>query len=55
MRYSPDQAYLLPPRVTDVPGEDHLCFFVHEVVERFEQEYGEEGRAAYAPVATTTR
>ena len=52
--YEPDQAWLLPPSVKDVLGEDHLCFFVHEVVERldlsaFEQGYGEEGRAAYAP------
>jgi len=52
--YDPDQAYLLPPSVMDVLGKDHLCFFVHQVVEqldlcRFEQEYGEEGRLAYAP------
>jgi len=52
--YEPDQAWLLPPSVKDVLGEDHLCFFVHQVVERldlrgFEQEYGEEGRLAYAP------
>jgi transposase len=52
--YDPDQAYLLPPSVKDVLGKDHLCFFVHQVVERldlrgFEQEYGEEGRLAYAP------
>jgi len=53
--YSPDQAYLLPPRVRDVLGERHLCIFLHEVVERldlsaFEQDYEEEGRPAYAPV-----
>ena len=52
--YDPDQVYLLPPSVKDVLGKDHLCFFVHQVVERldlreFEQEYGEEGRLAYAP------
>ncbi|MBZ5516870.1 MAG: transposase [Acidobacteriia bacterium] len=52
--YHPDQAYLLPPSVKEVLGEDHLCFFVHRVVERldlrgFEQEYGEEGPPAYAP------
>ena len=52
--YHPDRAYLLPPSVKDVLGEDHLCFFVHRVVERldlrgFEQEYGEEGPPAYAP------
>jgi transposase len=33
---------------------DHLCFFIHQVVERldlqrFEEGYGEEGRRAYAP------
>jgi transposase len=52
--YSPDQAYLLPPNVRDVLGEDHLAFFVHRVVERldltaFIQAYGEEGGAVYAP------
>jgi transposase len=52
--YEPDQAWLLPPSVKDVLGAEHLCFFVHEVVERldlrpFEEGYGEEGRRAYAP------
>ena len=54
LAYDPDQAYLLPPSVKDVLGKEHLCFFVHEVVKgldlrEFEQEYGEEGRLAYAP------
>jgi len=52
--YNPDQAYLLPPNVRDVLGENHLCFFVHRVVERvdqsaFEQKYAEEGHPAYHP------
>jgi len=52
--YEPDQAWLLPPSVKDVLGSDHWCFFVHQVVERldlrrFEEDYGEEGRRAYAP------
>src|SRR5258708_29882581 len=52
--YNPDQAYLLPPNVKDVLGQDHLVFFVHGVVERlnleeFAQAYGEEGGAVYAP------
>ena len=52
--YDPEQAYLLPPSVKDVLGKEHLCFFVHQVVEKlelreFEQAYGEEGRLAYAP------
>lgn len=52
--YEPDQAWLLPPNVKDVLGKDHLCFFVHAVVERldlrqFEEAYGEDGRRAYAP------
>lgn len=52
--YNPDQAYLLPPNVKDVLGENHLCFFVHRVVEEldlreFEADYVEEGRAGYAP------
>jgi len=46
--YEPDQAWLLPPSVKDVLGEDHLCFFVHQVVERpdlsaLEAEYSKEG------------
>ena len=52
--YSPDQAYLLPPSVKDLLGEEHLCFFLHGVVEQldlseFEQAYVEEGPPAYAP------
>jgi transposase len=52
--YNPDQAYLLPPSVKDVLGDDHLVFFVHRVVERldleeFTQAYGEEGGTLYAP------
>jgi transposase len=46
--------YLLPPSVQDELGSDHLCFFVRRVVERldlsrFEQAYGAEGGALYAP------
>jgi len=52
--YEPDQAWLLPPSVKDVLGEDHLCFFVHRVVDEldlseFEEAYVEEGPPAYAP------
>ena len=52
--YNPDQAYLLPPSVKDELKANHLCFFIHKVVEEldlsaFEQAYEEEGRAAYAP------
>src|SRR6202158_1842282 len=52
--YSPDQAYLLPPNVKDVLGENHIAFLLHRVVERldlreFEQAYSEEGGALYAP------
>jgi transposase len=52
--YNPEQTYLLPPSVKDVLGENHLCFFTHRVVEQLdlsglEEDYVEEGRAAYAP------
>jgi hypothetical protein len=45
--YCPDQAELLPPSVRDVLGAEHLCFFVHGVVERldlnrFHASYAEE-------------
>ncbi|MGD1158277.1 MAG: transposase, partial [Terriglobia bacterium] len=49
-----EQAYLLPPSVRDVLGEDHLCFFIHRIVQQLdlsglEEDHAEEGRAAYAP------
>lgn len=52
--YSPDQVELLPPHVRDVLGADHLCFFVHRVVERldlsrFHAGYSEEGGLLYHP------
>jgi transposase len=52
--YNPEQAYLLPPTVLDVLGEEHLCFFVHRVVEKldlreFEESYSDEGHPAYHP------
>lgn len=52
--YDPNQAYLLPPSVKDVLGNEHLCFFVHRAVEQFdlrqfEEGYGAEGRLAYPP------
>lgn len=52
--YSPDQAYLLPPSVKDELGEDHLCFFIRQVVSRldlrgFEEAYSAEGGELYAP------
>jgi transposase len=45
---------LLPASVRDVLGTDHLCFFVHAVVEKldlreFVAAYGEEGGALYHP------
>ena len=54
LTYNPEQAYLLPPSVRDVLGEDHVCFFLHQAVERLElgaleQSYVEEGRPAYHP------
>jgi hypothetical protein len=52
--YCPDQGYLLPPRVDEVLEADHLCFFVHRVVERldlggFEAAYSAEGGMLYHP------
>lgn len=54
LSYSPDQAYLLPPSVRDVLGEEHLCFFLGRLVKEldlstFEQVYEEEGRPGYHP------
>jgi transposase len=52
--YDPGQAWLLPPSVEDVLGANHLCFFVHGIVERLdlktiEDSYGEEGQPGYDP------
>src|SRR5712664_138183 len=46
--YNQEQGYSLPPSVREVLGEKHLCFFIHQAVERlglreFVQEYREEG------------
>ena len=32
LTYNPEQAYLLPPSVRDVLGENHVCFFLHRAV-----------------------
>lgn len=53
--YHPEQAELLPAHVRDVLGKNHLCFLVHEVVEKldlggFEAAYGEAaGESPYHP------
>src|ERR1700756_4674200 len=52
--YCPDQGHLVPPRVDEVLGADHLCFFVHHVVERlglgrFEEGYSAAGGAVGHP------
>lgn len=52
--YSTEQVELLPPSVHDVLGGDHLCFFVHRVVERldlgrFHEAYSAEGGLLYHP------
>jgi transposase/IS5 family transposase len=52
--YNPEQAYLLPPSVRDLLRENHLCFFIHQAVERldlkqFEQGYSEQGHPGYHP------
>lgn len=54
LEYNPEQGYLLPPNVREVLGEEHLCFFVHQAVEKLdlgelESRYSEEGHPAYHP------
>jgi len=54
LAYSPDQGSLLPPSVEAVLGRDHLCFFVHQMVERldlkrFLESYAAEGGVLYHP------
>lgn len=52
--YAPEQAELLPRHVRDELPPGHLCFLIHEVIEkldltRFDAFYGEEGQKAYNP------
>ena len=54
LSYSPDQCVLLPSHVDEVLGSDHLCFFVHRVVERLDlrrytDSYAAEGGMLYHP------
>lgn len=54
LSYSPEQCMLLPSRVDEVLGADHLCFFVHRVVERLDlrgytDAYAAEGGLLYHP------
>lgn len=54
LSYNPEQAYLLPPSVGEVLGQEHICFFLHRAVEQLdlsalEQGYVEEGNPAYHP------
>jgi hypothetical protein len=52
--YRPDQGCLVPARVDEVLDADHLCFFVHHVVERldlgrFEASYSAADGMLYHP------
>lgn len=52
--YAPEQSWLLPPRVDDELGSDHLVFFLRQLVEGFDlhifdAEYSADGRPAYPP------
>lgn len=52
--YAPEQAWLLPPRLDDELGRDHLACFIHEAVEKlalpmFRDVYSDAGRPAYPP------
>ena len=52
--YAPEQDWLLPPRVIDELGEDHLVFDIHKLIDgldlsKFESERSETGRPAYPP------
>ena len=52
--YAPEQDWLLPPRVIDELGEDHLVFYIHKLIDgldlsKFESERSGTGRPAYPP------
>jgi transposase len=52
--YSPEQGVLIPSDAREALGSDHLCFFVHDVVERLDlgrylEAYGAEGGVLYHP------
>jgi hypothetical protein len=42
LAYNPDPAYRWPPSVKDELGEDHLSFFVPQIVEGMERKEFEE-------------
>ena len=54
VNYAPTQAWLLPPRLDEELGQDHLACFIHECVEKldlsaFEAAYSDDGRPGYPP------
>jgi transposase len=54
LSYSPDQGVLVPSDAREALGADHLCFFVHRVVEhldlhRFTESYAAAGGVLYHP------
>ena len=54
IEYAPEQGWLLPPRIDDELGCEHLAMFLHKLVEEldlsaFDNDYCDEGRPAYPP------
>src|SRR5262249_58963857 len=52
--YEPGQAELLPRHVRDELPAGHLCFCIHQLIEKldlseYDRAYGEEGQRAYNP------
>lgn len=41
---SPEPAYLLPPSVREVLGDDPVCFFLHRAVEQLDRSGFEQGK-----------
>ena len=54
LNYAPEQGWLLPPRLEDVLGAEHLACFIHHAVEGLElpafgEIHSDAGRPAYPP------
>ena len=54
LNYAPEQGWLLPPRLEDVLGAEHLACFIHHAVEgldlpAFREIHSDAGRPAYPP------
>jgi len=54
MQSYPNQTYLIPPKITDLFSEDHVCYLIEQIANEmdyseFDQKYAGAGHPAYHP------